>query len=638
MLESGYKISDLNTIPFTGIEGSQKNKIALDETYMLGYANSVYGIKYNRNNYKIPLSAIREDVKGYIGIESMVAPWSEQMKLWHGVWYDNASKNRSYVYEWDESEKNHPHYMPNKFLDLENSYYIIRNAPFPYESEDKNNRNKGELTPLLNAEGENYISTNKILSPADPYPDSNKLVLKSYVDERLASKRLIDVKTEFWVRDYDCSYVIRAKELKEATKKLALNDKLIIKVHYPLDFENRVKNNNLSFSLLVEGVETESGSGIFKPAISNPVIWEFYDSNDNKLNICWLNKTDENEIIIPNLHEERLYDNARYIIFNFQTVTDTVENIDKYEIIDGENVKVKEYTKAIYSVYASCENMLYRNRALTTVNGNIIEHLHITSSNNSLIVNNTFNSGSLTLDLTVNQKLPKYEVVSPDDSVIVNTVINGEDTIYEVSVIKPEEIEILSSETVKVNEIHSKNTKYYSFDIAELDIIPNDASIRVEKYGNSWEIGTNLVLEPGDNINVEEIDTKDAKGWRISATGITEPTQNKNKIILKELSEELVFANARNEVYKASGTPSIRFNFSSLEEQETVSTKIYFNTKENTADVNINSDIEWVMTNNGSSPQFKSKRLYCISLTALPDFISGNGYKVLGRVEWFQHL
>ena len=34
ILETGYRISDLNAIPTTGIECAQKNKIALDETYM----------------------------------------------------------------------------------------------------------------------------------------------------------------------------------------------------------------------------------------------------------------------------------------------------------------------------------------------------------------------------------------------------------------------------------------------------------------------------------------------------------------------------------------------------------------------------------------------------------------------------
>jgi hypothetical protein len=152
MLESGYRISDLDRIPVTNANNNQKSKIAIDDTYMLGYANTVYGINYNRNNYRIPLTSIRDDVKGYIGIESLVAPWSEQMKFWHGNWNNIANKNKSYVYEWEESEKLHPHYMPDKFADLENSYYLIKDAPFPFESQELNNRNFGEITPAVNIE------------------------------------------------------------------------------------------------------------------------------------------------------------------------------------------------------------------------------------------------------------------------------------------------------------------------------------------------------------------------------------------------------------------------------------------------------------------------------------------------------
>lgn len=658
MLESGYKISDLPSIPFSGIDGEQKNKIAFDDTYMLGYANTVYGIKYNRNNYKIPLSAIREDIRGYIGIESLVSPWSEQMKLWHGVWNDNASKNRSYVKVWNESEKNHPHYMPQKFADLENSYYIIKNAPFPYETKDCNNRERGEVIPTLNVKGENYNSTNKILSEADPYADSNKIVLKSYVDERLAAKRLIDVKTEFWVRDYDCNYVIRANELKEATKTMALDDKLVIKIHYPKSFEERIKNNNLEFSLLVEGVETAEGSGVYKPAISNLAVWEMYDADGNKLNICWLNKTDKDEIIIPNLHEERLYDNARYIIFKFKTVTDIVENFSKFETINGKEEKVDEYTKAKYSVYAACENMLYRNRAVTTVNDNIVEHLHIISSDKTVTVNDKFNSGTLTVDLSVTD-LPTYDIISSGDNVIIDKTVEGNDTTFNISVVKPKEIEILSSKTVKVNEIHSDNTKYYSLDIDGIDIIPNGTGITVERAGNIWEIGTNLTIEAGDNVTVEETIADNNKNWRISAICnadslqieggnnidvskedgiyiISQIEENSNTVILKDLPQEISFKAAKNEIYKTSTVSALSFNFDGLKEGESVTTKLYFKTP--ASDSKILGNIQWVMTRDNISPVFKANRLYCISFTALPDFINGTGYKVFGKVDWFQIL
>lgn len=642
MLETGYKISDLNIIPVSDANGTYKNKISLDETYMLGYANTVYGIKYNRNNYRIPLSAIRNDIKGYIGIESLVAPWSEQMKLWHGIWNDAASKNRSYVYEWTDEDATHPHYMPEKFSDLENSYYIIRNAPFPYETEDCNNRGeRGEIVPELNSEGENIITTNKKLEAADPHSNSNKLVLKSYVDERLAAKRLIDVTTDFWVRDYDCTYVIRATELQKAAADLGEDEKLVIKIHYPSSFEERIKHNNLEFKLLVEGIETAEGSGVYVPAVSNLVAWQLLDSNSNDLTICWLNKTDKDEIIIPNIHEERLYDNARYISFTFKTVTDTIQNFDKIELLDGKEEKTGEYTKAVYSVYASCENMLYRNRAVTTVNGNIVEHLHFTSIDNSVIVNNKFESGNLTLDLSVNRDVPEYDIISPDDSVIINKIEKeNKDVLFELSIIKPRESEFLSSDTVKVIERHTDKAKYYSFEIKQPQILPLDAGIIAETDGVNWVVGNNLILRGDSNVNIEEIDTDTEKGWFISVDipEVEEP-QEILPTQLIELPSVVNFVDAKYKVYKVNAVPTFTCDTSGLIDDETVSTKIYLNTSNNTQDIAvINETLEWVMTKNNTSPLFKPGRLYCISLTALPDFINNAGYKVLARVDWFQNL
>ena len=214
MLDSGFRISDLNNIPVNGKDGKFKNRIALDNTYLLSYAHTVYGINYNKHNYKIPLMSIRDDIKGYIGIESLVAPWSEQLKLWHGSWQHPAARNKSYVYQWTEDDKLHEHYAPEKFNDKENSYYIIKDAPFPYESGELNNRNRGEKPSSEISEGLGYANTsiNVPIKTADPHPDTNKIVTKAYVDERLASKRLVEVSTDFYVRDYDCTYGVYQKE------------------------------------------------------------------------------------------------------------------------------------------------------------------------------------------------------------------------------------------------------------------------------------------------------------------------------------------------------------------------------------------------------------------------------------------
>lgn len=630
MLESGYRISDLNRVPTNGKECTQKYKIALDETYMLGYAHSIYGIKYNRNNYKIPLGALRDDIKWYIGVESLVAPWSEQMKFWHGLWNDTANKNRSYVYEWKPEESNHPHYMPEKFADLENSYYIIRDAPFPYETDDCNNRGeKGEIIPPTNVEGENYDSTNKPLVAADPYPDSNKLVLKSYVDERLASKRLIDVNTEFWVRDYDCNYVIRAESLIADEEA---NGSATVKIHYPDKFEDRVKNNNLEFTLMVEGVEISEG--VWGPAIKNNASWELYDSAGERLTICWLNKTDEDVTIIPNLIEERLYDNARYMLFTFRTITDYVENLDKIEVVDGKEEKTGEYTKAHYMVYAACENMLYRNRAVTTINNEIVEHLNVTSEDGSVTITEIFESGQMTIDLSVDlgEDSNIYTLVSPDNTVIINQTVEGLHTTYELSVPKRETLELLSSDTVKVTENVIDEVNFVTLHAVQPTLRSSDNSINITKTAKTaWDLTSNVTLTAGSNIEIN----KEDNNYIISQIeGIS------IDIILKPLPTTISFKNAKNEVYHTSAlTPTVAYNTEGLKQDEVVTTKIYLNTKDNTQDARITGNIEWVMSHTSTeSPYFKPGRLYCISLTTIPDFINGTGRNVKGRIDWFQVL
>ena len=71
MSELGYKISDLDIIPLTGKDCEYPGRIAIDNTYFMGYAQTVFGTRYNTHNYQIPLSALRKDFVGYIGIETL---------------------------------------------------------------------------------------------------------------------------------------------------------------------------------------------------------------------------------------------------------------------------------------------------------------------------------------------------------------------------------------------------------------------------------------------------------------------------------------------------------------------------------------------------------------------------------------
>lgn len=360
MLDSGFRISDLNNIPVNGKDGKFKNRIALDNTYLLSYAHTVYGINYNKHNYKIPLMSIRDDIKGYIGIESLVAPWSEQLKLWHGSWNNPSIRNKSYVYQWTDADKLHEHYAPKKFEDKENSYFIIKDAPFPYESGELNNRDRGEKVSSEISEGLAYANTsiNVPIKAADPHPDTNKIVTKAYIDERLASKRLVEVSTDFYVRDYDCTYIIRSEDIR--------NDKSgCIKIRYPESFNKRALHNKIEFSVLIEGV-WNAAKNKWVPAITTDTNWKFFNSEGNEIEITWLNNTDNTPVQIS---EEYLYDNAQYLVFRFETVTDDISVATITENIEGKDVISEYKTTANYKVFANCENLLYRVGDKTDIRG-----------------------------------------------------------------------------------------------------------------------------------------------------------------------------------------------------------------------------------------------------------------------------
>lgn len=66
MAESGFKISDLDTIPVIKNKDGKVEKISLNDTYFLGYSHTIYGIKYTTQNYKIPLNVLRDDIKNLV--------------------------------------------------------------------------------------------------------------------------------------------------------------------------------------------------------------------------------------------------------------------------------------------------------------------------------------------------------------------------------------------------------------------------------------------------------------------------------------------------------------------------------------------------------------------------------------------
>lgn len=579
MLESGFRISDLQNIPVHKTDCPLKNKIALDNTFILSYSHTVYGINYNKQNYKIPLNTLRDDLKGYIGIESITAPWSNQLKLWHGTW-DSTDKNSSYIYEWSERDKNDVNYTPNKFSDLTNSYFIISDTPFPFETEDLNNRDKGEIPSSEIGEGIAYCnnSINVPIKAADPYPDSKKLVTKSYIDERLASKRLVEVTTDFYVRDYDCTYIIRAEELQKAGF-----DK-VIKVHFPENYNKRSIHNKLEFTLLVEG-KWDDTANVWVPAIEDSIEWKVFDFNGKEIEPMWLN-TDR-----PELNDEYLYSNARYLVFRFETITGDLKTVSTTDTSAISTTPVIEETEAgdiviAYDVVANydvtilCENFLYRNTGIERVNGKEGTHLNIVSNKNTVIPTTTLDGANINVNL-------ETDIRSSNGSVTVT---------------KP-----------------SASKKYW--DLSAPSVNSTDGTVNITPPTNNnkfWD----LSVEIPDTTDIQSVDNSvtvirpsDTNPFWNLSVDIPEPTPAP-KSLIKKLPEKIDLKEANGNVYWTdTPNPTISIKNAYSIADEVVTFKVLYYVTEESTTIKSAGHVSWAMTEDGNSPTFIKDRIYMISFT-----------------------
>ena len=581
MLESGFRISDLQNIPVHKTDCPRKNKIALDNTFILSYSHTVYGINYNKQNYKIPLNSLRDDLKGYIGVESITAPWTDQLKLWHGTW-ESTDKNKSYVYEWNERERNDINYSPNKFSDLENSYYIVSDVPFPFETEDLNNRDKGETPSSEIGEGIAYCnnSINTPIKAADPYPDSKKLVTKSYIDERLAGKRLVEVSTDFYVRDYDCTYIIRAEELQKADF-----DK-IIKVHFPESYNKRSIHNKLEFTLLVEG-KWDNNSNVWIPAIKEDVNWKVFDFDGKEIEPMWLN------VDRPEVNDEYLYSNARYLVFRFETITGNVETVSNSDISAVSATPIVEETEAgdiivdyevvaNYDVTILCENLLYRNTGIEKVNDKEGTYLDIVSKKNTVIPSTTLTGSRITVNL-------ETDVRSSDNSVIVT---------------KP-----------------SASKKYWDLSVDITDIQSTDNSVTINRPNESspfWDLSVDIP----DTTDIQSTDNSvtvirpDANNpfWNLSVD-IPAPSPAP-KSLIKKLPDQIDLKEANGNVYWTNTpNPTINVRNAYSIADEVVTFKVLYYATEESTTIKSAEHVSWAMTEHGESPVFIKDRIYMISFT-----------------------
>ena len=576
MLESAQKISELSIIPTTNSNCIQQNKISVDDTYFLVYGKTSWGIKYNKRNYKLSLSQLRTDIKGYITLESLNTPWVDTLKLWYGTW-DNENLAKSYIIIWDENKQDDSNYFPNKFNDLENSYYIINDAPFPFETEDLNNRNAGET--------ENNVK----LYPADPYKESKKINLKSYVDARMAGLRLVEVKPSFSIRDYECVYVIREKDLTDNH----------ISINISNEVEERIKHDTLQFTVAIEGREN---NGIFLPVLNENIVWEFKGSDKNVKELVWTNKDDNLIPLLPDTSEAGLYKNSKYILFTFKLVTSDIFNKEIFEEVNGKLEKTSEKSAANFSVYGVCENLLY-------VTSNYGESL--ISSDNTISINQRVEKidgkyttiFDLNFNITFQSKTKNIEIVKETPN-----IINFE--------AKSIENIISSDNTINITKKIKKYTTKYDLS-SDVSFTSDEETLEINKEDNIFDLKTNV--KGVENLKLESL----------------------NKI--EDGKYSITFADSHNKAYYTSDKDfTLEIDCNNLETDETMSINLFLNTYQNEENANIKSAIRWVMQYNGDSPDFVPNRLYDITLTYVPEkaLFAGisNVFPVFGAINNFYYI
>lgn len=169
---SQYQVAQIN-------DNDKKNKLLLNHNFIT-YAPSYFGTSTMNKNYQIPVQTLRDDFKGYLGVENAKGTWQNTIRIWSGNWIDTENRENSYVYQWNYDERGNLDYIADKWGDEEDvdKIFLLRNAPIPFEEPQQ-----------------------------DPNPKSNKFVDKKYIDDRFNGIRKISVTGEtLAIRPYSCVY------------------------------------------------------------------------------------------------------------------------------------------------------------------------------------------------------------------------------------------------------------------------------------------------------------------------------------------------------------------------------------------------------------------------------------------------
>ena len=299
----------MNNIKQTGVRISQypqgptnttnkKKKLLLRHSF-ISWAPAYFGISTINKNYQIPISTLRQDLLGYIGVNNSKGEYRNYLNLWYGHWYDD-DRTKSYIYEWDESLSTHDDYIPNKHgIDIEydkdnllDRAFILTDAPWPLEAtlEDVNpngTKNHG----------------------VDPNPHTSKLVTKKYIDDRHNGVRKVQVRkidngetvtygSELKIRPYTCFYQYSNKPAKDEdgiytiniTDNEVLEDGRTIKQaikHNRLTFFIRLKNQPEYYYKLNGTTKVHSNNlKLLVNGSSDNLKWSYYNEWSEILREC----------------------------------------------------------------------------------------------------------------------------------------------------------------------------------------------------------------------------------------------------------------------------------------------------------------------------------------------------------------
>jgi hypothetical protein len=220
--QTGIKISQYQTAELSN------SKLVL-EHYLLSYAPAYFGSSTINKNFKIPVSALREDIIGYIGVATAKASWSNTLKIWSGEW-NSTNQADSYVYTWSEQDKidYKEDYIENKHGDETgvDKIFIINNAPLPQTPEES----------------------------LDPNPLTKKIVTKSYIDNRFNGMPKIKcTNSTLEIHSYPCLYDFEM----DSVSNINIVDTLV---------KNTIDNKCVEFMLRVptSSLFYEVGDGLFE--------------------------------------------------------------------------------------------------------------------------------------------------------------------------------------------------------------------------------------------------------------------------------------------------------------------------------------------------------------------------------------